>query len=144
MNLGLAGRTGLVFGGSRGIGAACARALAGEGVTLGLTGRSIEALQPILAELPQAVPLKADLTRSGDAEACVDAMLAVHGRLDLAVISAGAAQGGSERLSAVLHGCPLVAPKTPFRRLTCDNATEEDRQPPGFVVRLFVFSPRAK
>ena len=95
MNLGLAGRTGLVFGGSRGIGAACARALAGEGVSLGLTARSIEALQPILADLPQAVPLKADLTRSGDAEACVDAMLAVHGRLDLAVISAGAAQGGS-------------------------------------------------
>jgi len=95
MKLGLDGRTALVFGGSRGIGASAARALAAEGVTLGLTGRSEAALQPILAELPGTTPLVADLTQTGDAEASVAAMLAAHGRIDLAVISAGAAQGGS-------------------------------------------------
>jgi NAD(P)-dependent dehydrogenase (short-subunit alcohol dehydrogenase family) len=95
VNLGLSGRSALIFGGSRGIGAATARSLAGEGVVLGLTGRSREALNPILAELPTATPLVADLTCAGDAEAAVASMIAAHGRIDLAVISAGAAQGGS-------------------------------------------------
>ena len=95
MILGLAGRTALVFGGSRGIGAASARALAGEGVALGLTARSAEALAPMLAEHPDSLPIAADLTVAGDAERAVAAMLARHGRIDLAVVSAGAAQGGS-------------------------------------------------
>lgn len=95
MNLGLSGRTALVFGGSRGIGAATARMLAAEGVALGLTARSADALTPILADCPEALPIIADLTAPGDAEHAVDAMMAHHGRIDLAVISAGAAQGGA-------------------------------------------------
>jgi len=95
MNLGLAGRTALVFGGSRGIGAASADALVGEGAVLGLTGRSLEALAPMLARYPDALPIAADLTVAGDADRAVAAMLARHGRIDLAVISVGAAQGGA-------------------------------------------------
>lgn len=95
MNLGLEGRTGLVFGASRGIGAASARALHAEGVALALTARSHEALDASLAAMPGSLPLTADLTRPGDAEAAVEAALTHHGRIDLAVISAGAAQGGA-------------------------------------------------
>ncbi|MEE4453080.1 SDR family oxidoreductase [Novosphingobium resinovorum] len=95
MNLGLEGRAALVFGGSRGIGAATARALHGEGVALSLTARSEEALEGSLAAMPGAQALAADLTKPGDAEAAVAAALARHGRIDLAVVSAGAAQGGS-------------------------------------------------
>lgn len=95
MNLGLDGRVALVFGGSRGIGAASGRALAAEGVSVALTARRHDALGDMLADIPDALPLEADLTRAGDAERAVAAVLAKHGRLDLAVISAGAAQGGA-------------------------------------------------
>jgi 3-oxoacyl-[acyl-carrier protein] reductase len=95
MNLGLSGRKALIFGGSRGIGAAAALALAEEGVDLGLVARSEGALAPMLAKLPGAAPLTADLTVAGDAERAVQAMVERHGRVDLAIISAGAAQGGS-------------------------------------------------
>jgi 3-oxoacyl-[acyl-carrier protein] reductase len=95
MNLGLSGRVAVVFGGSRGIGAATARALAEEGVALALTARSMAALKPILAELPDALPLVADLTEAGSAEQAVAQALQHFGRIDCAVVSAGAAQGGS-------------------------------------------------
>jgi 3-oxoacyl-[acyl-carrier protein] reductase len=94
VNLGLQGRVGLVIGASRGIGAATARALHGEGVSLALAARSREALDPIRATISDALPLALDLTASGDAEAAVSETLRRFGRLDLAVISAGAAQGG--------------------------------------------------
>ncbi len=94
MNLGLAGSRALVFGGSRGIGAATACVLAAEGVELGLTARTAEALSPMLERYPSAQPIVADLTRPGDAEQAVDAMIARFGGIDLAVISVGAAQGG--------------------------------------------------
>ena len=94
MNLGLQGRTALVFGASRGIGAASARALAGEGVLLGLAARSEAGVAALKAAHPDALALTADLTCPGAAEAAVAAMRARHGRIDLAVISAGAAQGG--------------------------------------------------
>ena len=94
MNLGLEGRTALVFGGSRGIGAASAEALHGEGVRLAVTGRNVEATQDVVSRLPGTIGLAADLTAPGAAEAAVAEALAVMGRIDLAVISAGAAQGG--------------------------------------------------
>jgi len=94
VNLGLAGKVALVFGGSRGIGAATAHALAEEGAKLALTARSRGALAAMTDALPDALPLAADLTQAGSAEDAVRETLALHGRLDLAVISAGAAQGG--------------------------------------------------
>ncbi len=95
MNLGLAGRNALIFGGSRGIGAAAAVALAEEGCNIGLTGRSEAALVPMLAKLHDALPVTADLTTTGDAASAVLSMIERFGSIDLAVISAGAAQGGS-------------------------------------------------
>jgi len=43
----LAGKTALITGGGSGIGAACARALAGEGCTVGITGRREDRLQAV-------------------------------------------------------------------------------------------------
>ena len=94
MNLGLAGKVALVFGGSRGIGAASARALGAEGAKLALTARSVEALEAITGELPDILSLAADLTQVDAAQQVVRATLDRYSRLDLAVISAGAAQGG--------------------------------------------------
>ncbi|WP_230293624.1 SDR family oxidoreductase [Croceicoccus sp. Ery5] len=95
MNLGLGGRTALVFGGSRGIGAATARVLHDEGAIVGITGSTAASAARLAETLPGALPLAADLTQEGDAEKAVAAFLERHGRIDLALISAGAAQGGA-------------------------------------------------
>lgn len=51
MDLGIAGRSALVCGASKGLGRACAEALAAEGVNLVITGRSPEPLQATAAEI---------------------------------------------------------------------------------------------
>lgn len=60
----LAGRSALVTGASRGIGAACARALAAAGARVILVARSTQDLQQFAASLPHgAVALPADLAQ---------------------------------------------------------------------------------
>jgi 3-oxoacyl-[acyl-carrier protein] reductase len=51
MDLGIAGKTALVCGASKGLGRACAEALAAEGVRLVISGRNAEALQAAAQEL---------------------------------------------------------------------------------------------
>lgn len=64
MTLPLAGRSALVTGASRGIGAACAHALAGAGARVVLVARSTTPLVHLAAALPHdAVALPADLAR---------------------------------------------------------------------------------
>lgn len=83
----LAGRTALLTGATGGLGRAIAKALAGRGATLVLSGRSAEALEKLAAELPgdghRAV--QSDLSLPGAAE-----QLAVEaGAIDALVANAG-------------------------------------------------------
>ena len=95
MDLGLEGKVALVIGASQGIGAGAARALASEGVRLALSARSAEALENLAQELGgEAFAIAGDITRHGDAERIVAETLLRFGRLDVLVVSAGAAQGG--------------------------------------------------
>ena len=67
MDLGIRGRTALVCGASKGLGRACAEALAAEGVNLVITGRDGAALDAAARELAAAhgvivTPAAGDIT----------------------------------------------------------------------------------
>ncbi len=92
MDLGLQGRTALVTGGSKGIGLACAKALAAEGVRVAICSRSRANVDAGLAELPGALGMTADLRSADEAATAADAVWREFGALDILVTSAGAAK----------------------------------------------------
>ena len=92
MDLGLAEKTALVTGGSKGIGLACAKALLAEGVRVAICARNQENIDKALSELPGAVGFSADLTDAAEAAAVVTKTEQALGPLDILVNSAGAAR----------------------------------------------------
>jgi 3-oxoacyl-[acyl-carrier protein] reductase len=92
----LSGKTALVTGASGGIGGAIARALAGRGATVALSGTRVEALEALKAEIGAAHPIAP--CNLADA-AAVDALIgqaeaALGGRLDILVANAGITKDG--------------------------------------------------
>jgi NAD(P)-dependent dehydrogenase (short-subunit alcohol dehydrogenase family) len=79
----------LVTGAASGIGEAVARRLAAEGARIVAVDRSRDALASLVADLPYAVAVEANVTDPEQTEAMVDAALSAFGRLDGAVNSAG-------------------------------------------------------
>lgn len=98
MDLGIAGRTALVCGASKGLGRACAEALAAEGVNLVITGRNVETLEATAAAIRAAhrVDVRAaagDITTE-DGRA---AALAICPRPDILINNAGGPPVGDWR-----------------------------------------------
>src|SRR6058998_1113079 len=83
----LDGRTVLITGAARGIGAACARRLAADGATLVLADVD-PGVEHVAAELGQ-VAIRADVTRRQDIERMVDEPYRRWGRLDVLFNNAG-------------------------------------------------------
>lgn len=85
----------LVTGGGSGIGAACARALAGGGARVALADVRVEAAQQVADEIRraggQATAVQADVSDPASVEAMVRAAVGVFGGLDVAVNNAGIA-----------------------------------------------------
>ena len=80
----------LVTGAATGIGAACARALGAEGFRVVVHYRSSEAAARELVEkLPDALAVKADLTRSAEIDALIKGLKEETGRIDVLVNNAG-------------------------------------------------------
>jgi 3-oxoacyl-[acyl-carrier protein] reductase len=80
----------LVTGAGRGIGAACARALAAEGFRVAVHYRFSEAAARELAgKLPDGFAVKADLARSEEIDALIDALKKETPRIDVLVNNAG-------------------------------------------------------
>ena len=117
----LTGKVALVTGGSRGIGAASARALAEHGANVAISYvASPERAEAVVAELKakgvEAAAFKADQAAPEAVEALVNDVAKRFGRLDILVNNAGVAAGGAvddpkadtatlARLDAVnLHG----------------------------------------
>ena len=94
MDLELAGKAALITGGGRGIGAAVARALAGEGCDVALVDLcAFDAAQSLATDLcaggRNALAIRADVSDLRAAEAAVATTVETFGRLDILVCNAG-------------------------------------------------------
>ena len=94
MDLGLRGMKSLVTAASRGLGRACAEALAAEGAAVYTAARDQAALEELDARLGGHGHRVTDLSVKGEPEALVEAAAAALGGLDLLVVNAGGAPAG--------------------------------------------------
>jgi 3-oxoacyl-[acyl-carrier protein] reductase len=95
----LVGKVALVTGGSRGMGAAIARALAADGADVAISyvasaDKALAVVRELEAKGVRAAAFKADQAAATEVEALVEAVAERFGRLDILVNSAGVAVGG--------------------------------------------------
>jgi 3-oxoacyl-[acyl-carrier protein] reductase len=87
------GRVAMVTGGAKGIGAAVARAFAGEGARVAILDLDAPALDALTLDLErqgrQVLGLKSDVTRAADVAAAVDAIRTCWGQVDILVNNCG-------------------------------------------------------
>jgi NAD(P)-dependent dehydrogenase (short-subunit alcohol dehydrogenase family) len=104
MDLGLSGKTGIVTGGSAGIGLACAAGLHQEGVNVAIVARDRDRLAnaaKAIASRPGArpgaavIPIGGDLSRAEDIGRVVSTARDRLGRIDILINCAGAARAGA-------------------------------------------------
>ena len=93
------GRTVIITGGSRGLGLALARELAGEGARLVLVARSADDLAQARGDLMErtgddVLAIPADITRPGEIEWVCQHVVESHGRIDVLINCAGVIQIG--------------------------------------------------
>jgi 3-oxoacyl-[acyl-carrier protein] reductase len=100
MELGLRGKRALVMGASKGLGLAIAEALAAEGVSLAISGREVERLQPVCEALKgqgalAVHPFAADVAKGTDMDALADGAVAALGGVDILVLNHGGPPAGT-------------------------------------------------
>jgi NAD(P)-dependent dehydrogenase (short-subunit alcohol dehydrogenase family) len=86
----LTGKTVLITGASKGIGAAAARVFAEAGANVALVARNRDAIADLAGEIgKQAVAIPCDVSRYWEMEAAVNACLKAFGNLDILIGNAG-------------------------------------------------------
>jgi NAD(P)-dependent dehydrogenase (short-subunit alcohol dehydrogenase family) len=89
--MGLSGKTVLITGASRGIGAAAAREFADAGAKVALVARSSEAIAELAGEIGDAaIAIPCDIARYWEMEQAIQACVREHGGLDIVINNAGA------------------------------------------------------
>src|SRR5579863_6656418 len=96
MSKNLEGKTALITGGSRGIGAAIAKRLAKDGANVAITyTKDSDAAASVVKEIERAgrkaIAIRADAANANAVEAAVEKTVAAFGRLDVLVNNAGTA-----------------------------------------------------
>jgi NAD(P)-dependent dehydrogenase (short-subunit alcohol dehydrogenase family) len=89
----------LVFGGNSGMGLATAKAFAGEGGKVHITGRNRQTLDEAIASIPGSTGYQADIADIASSEDVVAKIEAEDGRIDVVYINAGV--GGFAPLRAI-------------------------------------------
>jgi 3-oxoacyl-[acyl-carrier protein] reductase len=91
MDLGLAGKTALITGGTSGIGLAVAQRLGAEGCNIAICGRDRKKLDAALADLKsvEAKGFVADICKPTDVAALAENTMRAFGRIDIVVSNAG-------------------------------------------------------
>lgn len=106
MELGLAGKTAIITGGSAGIGLACAKALYDEGVSVVITARDADRLEAAVSAIkarrnnspvqpPTIVAVQGDMSLAADVQKVVDTALSRLGKIDILINNAGSARAGA-------------------------------------------------
>jgi NAD(P)-dependent dehydrogenase (short-subunit alcohol dehydrogenase family) len=95
----LPGKTVLITGGARGIGAESARRLAAKGMKVALAGLEPEELAKVAADCgPDAIWFETDVTDRDQLQAAVDGTIERLGGIDAVIANAGVGMGGPMRL----------------------------------------------
>lgn len=90
-NINMVGKTVLITGASRGIGAAAARAFAAAGANVALVARSTDDIAQIAGEIgDKALAIPCDVSRFAEVETAVAATAQTFGGLDVLINNAGA------------------------------------------------------
>ena len=101
MNFNIKGRVAIVGGSSKGLGKACAVALAREGVNVVLCARNEEALQKTKAEIEvlgvEVLALSVDMASAEDNQRVIDETIRKFGRIDMLVNNSGGPKPGTFR-----------------------------------------------
>lgn len=97
MDLGIAGRTALVCASTSGLGLATATALAHDGVTVVITGRTGERVREVADGLPGAVGIAVDLVEPDGAERLYAATVERVGEPDILVLNGPGPAPGTAR-----------------------------------------------
>ena len=89
----LSGKVAIVTGVSRGLGVSFSRGLAKAGCNLTIAARSFDELQGVALDLQnygrRVLPVKADVTQTGDVKNMVDETISSYGSVDILVNNAG-------------------------------------------------------
>lgn len=100
MDLGLQDKVAIVMAASKGLGRACATALAAEGARVTIGARGTQALDATAQEIQKAtrsqvMAVPTDVTKAEDVEAIVAATVGEFGRIDILVNNAGGPPAGN-------------------------------------------------
>jgi 3-oxoacyl-[acyl-carrier protein] reductase len=90
----LTGKKALVTGATGGLGSAIAKALAAQGAIVAISGTREAVLNDLAAQIPNSVPLVANLSGEGEAEGLIKRAEEALGGLDILIANAGVTRDG--------------------------------------------------